>query len=286
MSNEQLIVEIADIAAPVKPRFDRTGFITQVTRKGVNRTYCVYETGEPDPDLGGGLCGEFGLFTALGYEEAAVGGFFTKLGVGLLERDSEEPYSFRHHYPIDAFDTVAEFDKTKATFTVFPKLCGGYGAKVTKTVSLSGNCVHIDYLLENVGEKAIHTNEYVHNFMGIDGEPLGPDYELHLSFPFEFMKEQSTDSSHLLRIEGREVTWLGRPDRPFYCRFRTPDSACGAGWELHHKPSGAKVSEECSLPLELAALWGTTHVVSPELFVALHVEPGKSLAWSRKYRFE
>lgn len=286
ISNGELTVAFADHNALGKPRFDRSGFITQVTRQQDGRTYCVTETGTPDPNGGIGLCGEFGLFAGIGYEEAAVGEPFMKLGVGLLTKTADVPYNFFAFYPVEPFDIITEFSEAEARFTVLPKLCNGYAARLDKVITLEGNSVIIHYTLENAGEKPVRTTEYVHNFMGINGEDIGPDYSLALDFPCELLADESVYPPELLQIEGNRFSWAARPEKQqFYCRLATPQAGPGAAWELTHRPSGARVREEISLPLALAAVWGTTHVVSPELFAAVEVMPGETLQWTRRYSF-
>lgn len=56
----------------------------------------------------------------------------------------------------------------------------GYAVQLTKTISLQGDQLTIAYELHNKGQKPFHTEEYIHNFIGIDGLNIGQDFELRL----------------------------------------------------------------------------------------------------------
>src|SRR4030043_185045 len=86
--SDQLAVEIAQPGSLYSgPRFDWTGFITQVTLvspEGTRHTFCVPESLEPGKGTGGwGLCNEFGNDKAIGYTDAQPGAAFPKLGICL-----------------------------------------------------------------------------------------------------------------------------------------------------------------------------------------------------------
>ncbi|NNK29987.1 MAG: hypothetical protein HKP04_03940, partial [Flavobacteriaceae bacterium] len=58
-----------------------------------------------------------------------------------------------------------------------------------------------------------------------------------------------------------------------------------ANWELIHIKSKTGIRETGSFTTQKVNLWGWQHVVSPELFHAVSVEPGKSESWTRTYDF-
>lgn len=102
LSNGVLSVDIADIGEDYKgTRFDWTGFITQVTLEKGNHTFCVPESLKEGEGTGGsGLCNEFGISRAIGYDEAPIGGWFPKPGIGLLQKLDSQSYSFISEYPL------------------------------------------------------------------------------------------------------------------------------------------------------------------------------------------
>lgn len=102
LSNGVLSVDIADIGEDYKgTRFDWTGFITQVTLEKGNHTFCVPESLKEGEGTGGsGICNEFGISRAIGYDEAPIGGWFPKPGIGLLQKLDSQSYSFHNKYPL------------------------------------------------------------------------------------------------------------------------------------------------------------------------------------------
>ena len=66
-------------------RFDHAGYVKQVFYNGI-----PYLSEEMEPILlsnkGRGICSEFGASHPLGFEEAKAGGWFLKIGCGMLRR--------------------------------------------------------------------------------------------------------------------------------------------------------------------------------------------------------
>jgi hypothetical protein len=278
-----------EIAAPGtvynRTRFDWTGFVTQVTLDG-NHTFCVPEDYDPNMGTGGiGLCNEFGIEKCIGYEDAKPGESFPKLGIGLLSRPDDGPYNFfKPHTISHQFPIRMEMAENQVRFTVDPVEWRGYAACETKTLSVAENCLEIVYQLENVGSQPINTHEYCHNFVGIDNQPVGSDY--HLSFPFsvklETINEQLQD---VLLIEGQNIGWKATPQKAFYCRpvgfFKTNQPQ----WELKLASSEVGMREFDDFAPSRIALWGTTHVVSAEIFIDIDLQPGQSQTWTRRFEF-
>ncbi len=61
---------------------------------GIERTDCQNEN-----YFGKGFYNEFGIDTALGFDETDIGGWFHKIGVGLLKKDDTQ-YLFSKTYEI------------------------------------------------------------------------------------------------------------------------------------------------------------------------------------------
>ncbi len=283
LTTERLKVEIAEPGTVYKgSRFDWTGIVPQVVLDG-RHTFCAVEGVSPDkPGTGGiGLCGEFGIHAPVGFDEAAVDGLFPKFGVGLLIRPDDEPYNFFRPYEVQPFKTAVRREGIdKAVFTQAPRECNGYAALYEKVITVAGAVMRIESRLENSGRKPIITTEYNHNFMAIDGKTVGPDYLLSFNFTLK-----CDDKPDILAFSGSEIKWNATPhEGAFYCR------PFGYGsdpveFELIHKPSGVGVNVASDFSTRLVALWGMSHVVSPEVFLDVAVAPGETLDWSRTYAF-
>ena len=304
LQSERLKVEVARPgSAYTGTRFDWTAFITQVTldRK---HTFCVPESVQPGQGTGGiGLCNEFGIERAVGYDDAQPGEAFPKLGIGLLTRADDGPYRFaRPHEIAHPFDIHIETLADSATFVVEPLDCRGYAARLHKRVSVSENELTIAYRLENTGRRPIATHEYCHNFVGIDGHEMGPDYRLRMPQPvaFEDLSAMFTRQNRpsnaagrgvmqtaiaILKAEGNDLGLRSRPEHPFYRRLVGLAQTAQPQWELVHLPSGVGMRETDDFGPARMAVWGTTHVISAEMFVDIEVQPGETQTWTRRYTF-
>ncbi|HQE93148.1 MAG TPA: hypothetical protein PLH19_16330 [Anaerolineae bacterium] len=293
LQTDHLVIEIAPAGSVYRgTRFDWTGFITQVTLDGIH-TFCVPESRVPGEGTGGvGLCNEFGIEEVIGYDEATPGEAFPKLGIGLLARPDEKPYNFFRPYEIVApFPIHVTAKATRAKFVVDPVDCRGYAVRLTKVITVKGAELTLAYTLENVGEKPIVTTEYVHNFMGIDGHALGPDYRLRMPYTMTFSAPpepytgQVAQMMAILDVQGSDIRCQATPEHPFYCRplgFARTDAA---QWELLHEPTGVGMREYDDFAPVRVVVWGTTHVISAEVFAAVNVQPGKTQHWTRRYEF-
>lgn len=274
IGSERLAVEIAEPGTVYRgSRFDWTGTVVQVTLDG-RHTFCG---AEPPGGTGGvGLHNEFGLFAAIGYDEAAPGEQFPKLGIGLLTRPDDGPYQFARSYEIEPFAMGVSETPASAEFAVEPRECRGYAARLVKRLEADGNTLRISYGLENVGAKPLETQEYVHNFLSLSGQPVGPDYRLSVpTMGLDWLTPP-------LRADGGRITWAQTPGEAFYGRT-SEFSAAGPCWEL--SCGGLTVRECTDRPWNTFALWGTATVVSPEAFVAVRVPPGGCMTWERTYTF-
>lgn len=298
LETDRLSVDIAEPGTTYRgARFDWSSFITQVHLDG-RHTFCIPESQGGAGTGGIGLCNEFGPFSPIGFEETPVGEQFPKLGVGLLTRPDAAEYAFFRDYPIQPYSLRVETSPGVIRFEFAPLTCRGYAARLVKTVSVLGNSLSIDYALDNVGSLPIHTHEYCHNFLALNGHAVGPDYRLQLSHPLEPLYHPDiVDNPEFL-------TWTQAPTQPWkHDLERGPATSSPepciteelipapvpAGreywWQLNHVPSGLQVRETLDCPWSTMVLWYAPHVVSPEAFVAVDVEPGETMEWRRTYAF-
>ncbi|KAL7531007.1 hypothetical protein ACHAWF_003592 [Thalassiosira exigua] len=156
------------------------------------------------PESGVGLASEFGCGDdgsrcagkgditngVLGYDEAADGEPFLKIGVGALIKGScpdcagdvkgtyrfNSPYKFhrRPHWKV-----LPSPGPNEVTFYGEERL-NDYGYSLQKTVRLDGNVLTVRSLLTNVGTRRFTTPWYSHHFFAGDDVPVGPGYELDL----------------------------------------------------------------------------------------------------------
>jgi len=289
LDNGIIRVEIARPGEYDGSRFDWTGFIRQVTLQEGGHTFCSAESLVPGRGTGGvGLCNEFGIHHPIGYDLAAPGELFPKLGVGLLTRPDAAGYDFYRPHAVQPFPVQVHADAAEAAFISDPLPKNGYAARLGKRIALDGAALTIEYELRNVGERMLETSEYVHNFVAIDGLTVGPDYALRLPRALAPREGMSEVTQELLRFDGSGIGFA-RPlagHDTFYCQFPGYGSEpVPYYWELVHQGAGVGLRESGTAPASSLALWGEKHVLSPEAFIEVRVAPGDVQRWSRTYTF-
>lgn len=282
LRSSRLIVDIAPPGSIYRrSRFDWTAFITQVTLDH-QHTYCCPESRDGTGSGGHGLCNEFGILGTPGFDEAADGDLFPKLGVGLLTRPDRKPYSFSRDYHVQPFpvEVSCSDDLTQAQFTLSSLPCRDFAFELHKSLRVAGHQLTIDYVLSNTGKRPVMTEEYVHNFLAPNG--LGPQTGATLitSFPLNLDSPIAGTTIALDRLR-----WTQNAASIFYSRISQVPNDVPSWWELRHPLAGLGLREETSVPWHRMAIYGTADLVSPEAFVPIHLQPGQQQAWSRKFTF-
>jgi hypothetical protein len=269
-------------------RFDWTGNISQVLFEN-KITFCSAETTR-DFDFqrhGQGLYNEFGITKPIGYDDCEPGEKFPKIGVGLLTKKSNDVYRFFQTYEIDPFDIQIEKGDKWIRFTVLPRDCRGYGAKLVKQIGLSGNSFTIDYELENTGTHKIQTNEYCHNFIAINRSNIDEHYTLRvpciINEPSAMMEAVNPENAVILNTNS--VSFNITPERDFFYSPLGEFHSKTGEWEIVHDNMGVGMKEITDFSPEMMNLWGMKHVISPELFIKIDLDPGQVLKWQRQYKF-
>ena len=264
-------------------RFDWTGKITRVLYKnknvsGVERTDVV-----SDIDFGKGFYNEFGIETPVGYDETKIGGWFHKIGVGLLKKTYNE-YGFYKNYEIKPafFEIVRNPNSTE--ITCISEIVNGFGYVLLKIIELKDNGFVITYKLNNTGSKTIITDEYNHNFISLDLDLMGLDYKLNFPFELEInkFKEKVNDEEKVI-INNKEISFKGTPKDPFFFSDLSGSEELKASWELVNLKKKLAIQETVSFKSDKVNLWGWTHVISPEIFFKINLRSGESVKWSRTY---
>lgn len=280
--NLQIIIDLPDENYNFS-RFDWTGKIVDVKFQniqlaGVERTDCDNEN-----FFGKGFYNEFGIETALGFKEADIGGWFHKIGVGLLKKDSSQ-YLFTKKYEVKPAEFKIIADTNKISIHCKSALKNGYAYILRKEILLLDNGFTISYNLQNTGEKNISTDEYAHNFMAINKDLIGSDYTL--KFPFQLQSNlfnEIVNPEQKVDISQNNVTFNGTPTEPFFFSNLIGDKRLDAEWELINLKNNIGIRETGNFKTNKVNLWGWKHVISPELFYHIFIEPGQSSHWFRTY---
>ena len=264
-------------------RFDWTGKIVLVKFQdicfsGIERTDI-----ENTNLIGKGFYNEFGIETALGHDAAEVGGWFHKIGIGLLKKE-DRPYSFANNYQIQPAEFTVKTLTNKVLIQCKSPTANGYSYSLKKELELFEEGFRIRYKLENTGKKAIVTDEYNHNFLAINKELIGKNYRLN--FPFELKPKlfgENVNTEGKVRLGKKEVSFIDTPKTPFFFSNLSGGKTVTAGWELINLKTKMAIAETASFQTDKVNLWGCEQVISPELFFKISVEPGQSVEWSRMY---
>ncbi len=264
-------------------RFDWTGKITTVKYKkkpvtGVERTDVVF-----DIDFGKGFYNEFGIETPVGYDETEIGGWFHKIGVGLLKKTDNE-YGFYKSYEIKPafFEIVRNPDSVEITCN--SEIINGFGYVLLKIIELKDNGFVITYKLNNTGSKSIITDEYNHNFISLDHDLMGKDYKLRFPFELDINKfNETVNNEEKVIINNKEIGFRGTPKDPFFFSDLTGSEELKASWKLVNLNKKISLQESVSFKTDKINLWGWTHVISPEIFFKINLRPGESVEWTRTY---
>ncbi len=268
-------------------RFDWSGIIESVNTAH-HRFYApVHAT--HDPYLHDGVSGpaeEFGMFNPMGFNEAAPGESFVKIGVGLLRKGDDNEYRFNGDYEIIRLgEWEVEHGLDRVDF--FQDLVGdrGWAYRYRKSIQLVPGAPElvIAHRLENSGGKEIDLYNYNHNFTLIDGLPYGPDYRVE--FPFSttipigineraWFRDTAIDVPEPL---GDNSLWI-----PLYEGEGRVDYNNAT---IRHLPSGAAVEFKGDAPVTRIVFWAIERAACPEPFIRLKLAPGDAKEWSSWYRF-
>lgn len=264
-------------------RFDWTGKIVQVTFRGIPLSVIETIDGQGGNAVGRGFCNEFGIDEALGFEEAEIGGWFHKIGVGLLKKDSDH-YLFSKAYKIEPAEFACRVEEHKVLMSCLSKTVNGYAYALKKEIELHESGFTIKYMLHNTGNKNLKTTEYNHNFIGINGDLIGSNYLLKLPFPLRTERlGEVVNPEQKVDLGGGHIKFKDPIKEQFFFSNLPGGRMVDAAWELVHSASKIVISETASFKTDRINLWGWQQVVSPELFHSIDLQPNESTEWSRKY---
>ena len=264
-------------------RFDWSGVIGSVKYKG--HEYFGYWKDTHDPlfheDLTGPVEGY--LKPGLGYEEAAPGGSYVRIGVGLIEKPDEAEYSFRNFYKLlDHGTWTLDHGDDWISFRHELNTDIGYSYIYEKRIQLKEDGFIMDHTLQNTGDLPIETDQFNHNFFMIDGEPSGTAFSI--SFPYPVSTED--DPEGFVELRDNEIRFIRdlKGDDSFFLQLQgySREPADHQVTVQNHK-TGAGVTFTVDKPLHRMAFWACHTTLSPENFIWLDVAPGESDTWTSRY---
>ena len=287
LQSDRLRVDVSGPGVPpnTTTRFDRAGFIEEVVLDGVHR-FCASEPRNLSHVSSGGrgICNEYAVTTA---EEASIGEYFMKPGVGLLLKETDGPYRFMNPYKCEPFKIDVSHVENALLFVTQPKLCGGYALKQEKRLEVIGNRLDMRVKLSNMGEKAFVGREYCHNFITVNCMTLGPNYTL------EFPSGKDRGDAQIegeLYAAGKGFTFSGPLAKARMFIMEPEDFSIKSGekfeWIFKNSAEGACVHVYEQIDLCRVVLWAANHMFSTESFHAISLASGQSCAWTRSWVFD
>jgi hypothetical protein len=226
---------------------------------------------------------------ALGFADAAPGGLFLKIGVGVLRRPDDAAYSSFRLYPlVDGGRRTQHLSGDRAEFTQEVGDPGtGYAYRYTKRLRLEKNqpILVIEHTLRNTGHKTITTMVYDHNFLDIDGR--GAPASLAVTTPFALATDAAPDPA-LAEIKGTQFLYHSVP--PIEGRIMARLTGFGTDaadydFRIVDREHNAAVRITADQPVAQLALWSIRSVMAIEPFVKMSIEPGATFRWTYRYAF-
>ena len=285
LENDRLRIKVSNCptAGYNSSRFDWTGFITDILFDDEIQ-YASVESEHPADAManGAGLCNEFRVPD---YAAAAPAGTkFLKPGIGLLtQRDDGQEWKFDHRYQITPFAITRQSGKDWIQYQVEGTEWNGIRLNEYKLLRLIDNNIVETITLDNLGSAPFRCVDYNHNFLTINHEPFGPDYQIEVPCYSEEILRQSITMGNLVLQDGR-YTWAGLCDPEV--RTMTRQGLVGSDtyvWGMYHKKTGVGIREYVDIPHEEFCIWATPYVCTCKVLAPVAVAPHSSTTWTRRW---
>ena len=229
---------------------------------------------------------------ALGYEDAAPGGTFIKIGIGVLRKPDAAKYDSYRVY--DIVDHGKWSVKVKAQSVEFVQRVddpsSGYGYLYQKIVRLVPGQPRMvmEHKITNIGKRPIESSVYDHNFLVLDNLTTGPDFAITLPFTIHPKSPLRPAAADLGYVEGSRI--LYRKELQGREIFGVPIDGFGNSPKdyditIENQRAGAGMRITSDRPLENEELWSIRSVLAMEPYVQFSISPGKSFDWKYNYLY-
>ncbi|GAA4466313.1 hypothetical protein GCM10023189_48180 [Nibrella saemangeumensis] len=266
-------------------RFDWSGLIASLEYKG--HTYFGKWFGPYDPKMHDAVTGPVEEFGPIGYEAARPGENFLKIGVGVLRRLDDKAYHFTTPYElVNPGKWTVTTGPDRAEFMHYLTDQEGHSYIYRKSLRLVKGKPELvlAHSLENTGSRLIETNVYNHNFFMLDKQPTGPDFVVR----FPFTLKATGEKAGLLETRGNELVYLRpqqRGDQIYVILEGYGTSTNDYDIRVENTKTKAGVRVTADRPLSKLAFWSNPANLSPEPYIGVRVEPGKTVTWTLTYQF-
>ncbi len=120
--------------------------------------------------------------------------------------------------------------------------------------------------------------------MAINNTLIDKDYEL--KFPFSInpsLFDETVNSEKKVEIGLDNITFNKTPKKQFFFSNLTGGKELQAEWMLTNLKANVGIKEIGNFKTDKINVWGWKHVISPELFFKISIDPKKTIEWSRKF---
>ena len=267
-------------------RFDWSGNMPSLIYEGheyFGQWFKIYS-----PEIHDVIMGPVEEFTALDYPETKPGESFVKIGVGVLTKPDDKPYTFSRLYPVlnpGEWKIEKQSERVRFFHELNDKV---YSYKYEKSVELVKNKPELvlTHSLRNTGTRTIETSVYDHNFFVIDNQPIGPDYSI--TVPFR-IAGTGQGIGELAEIRGNQILFLRNvgDGENVFC---SPLEGFGTSmndydFRIENKSTGAGVRITCDQAILKLNFWCCSTTLCPEPYIKIKVDPGKEFKWEIRYQF-
>lgn len=227
--------------------------------------------------------------SALGYNQAAPGQTFVKIGVGVLQKPSEAKYDNFHLYKIvDGGQWTVRVHARSVEFRQrLVDVATGYAYIYQKTIRLlpGRSVMEIEHSLRNTGARVIDTDVYDHNFLVLDHRTTGPDFVITLPFAIQTPKPVK---ANLGEIEGNQIRY--RKDLEGREVFSTPIRGFGPTAKdyyirIDNAQAGVGMRITANRPLFKEELWSIRSIIGMEPYLHMTIAPGHTFRWRYVYQY-
>jgi hypothetical protein len=267
-------------------RFDWSGVVASLEYSDhnfISKWFTKYS-----PEIHDAIMGPVEEFTPLDYGDTKSGGSFLKIGVGMLFKSDDRPYTFSRLYQIlnpGKWTVKKKSDQVLFIHELNDKL---YSYHYEKTVLLTKGKPEmvLSHTLKNTGARTIETSVYDHNFFIIDKHPIGPG--LAIRFPFK-LRGNGNGIGELAEIDGNQILFLrvlGNGET-VSCTILEGFSSSPDDYDIRieNRITGAGIRITCDQPILKLAFWACSTTACPEPYIKLKVDPGQEFTWKIKYEF-
>ena len=266
-------------------RFDWTGVFASIEYKGCNYTEEWFEN--YSPTMHDAVCGPAEEFSPIGLSDAAPGGAFLKIGVGMLEKMEGEYDRFKLHRILDPGRRTLCVTENSAVFGHFISHDSGYAYEYIKEIAITGeNTFVIRHSLKNTGRKSLEGNVYNHNFFTLGLLETGSDRQLDFTYKPEGDWRAQYSEVGFTESGIRFTRTLQKGESVFTGNLHAAGRGLAGSpnaFELRDISTGRGVQARCPVPMTKSVFWSNHRIACIEPYIDFCLAQGESLDFTIDY---